>query len=220
MRVPKSTCDHAIYSAFNLLLSHSPTRAAISSEISCCTKSVSTPRIHTYARTMADPHPSSSSPTHTTKPINTFAIASSSSPPNTEPSSRSSDEKLQLQEQQEPPPRASHADFKTPYAAVARARLTCHLTGSSEIGRRITSNRHDFENFLTELSGKAAALGVPDGPEITRAVHLIEQAKDIWGRALIHDIGTCNKVPFEQAVRNATLPVPGVPIEYTETAKD
>jgi len=149
-----------------------------------------------------------------TEPISNFPIASTSSPPNSEPSSRSSDEKLQL------PPRVSHADFKTPYKAVARARLTCHLDGNPQIGKIIPANRHDFENFLALISDKAAALGVPDGPEITRAVHLIEQAKDIWGRALIHGVGLVKGVPFEQAVRNATLPSADAPVSNNKTETD
>lgn len=90
----------------------------------------------------------------------------------------------------------------TPYQAVARFRTSQHLDQDAEIGKRIVDNRHQFETFVTQLSATLAAEGVPDCPEITKAVGWIELAKDAIGRARIHAIGKYKGVPFEQAAAN------------------
>ena len=94
----------------------------------------------------------------------------------------------------------SHSKVETPYYSVARYRNSQHLDNDEKIGKLISENRHDFENFVVALTEKAAANSVPDGPELAFAVQLIEQAKDAFGRALIHSVGTCKGVPFERAV--------------------
>ena len=93
----------------------------------------------------------------------------------------------------------SHSKVVTPCASVARYRNSQHLDSNEEIGKLITENRHAFEDFLMALTAKAAAHAVPDCPEISLAVQLIEQAKDAFGRALIHSVGTCKGIPFEKA---------------------
>jgi hypothetical protein len=100
-------------------------------------------------------------------------------------------------------PKQSHSTVITPYAAVARYRNSQHLDNDARIGTLITNNRHAFEDFVKERAAHADANGVPDCPEIDDAVRLIEQAKDAMGRALIHAIGTCKGVPFEEACSNS-----------------
>jgi hypothetical protein len=97
------------------------------------------------------------------------------------------------------------AQVVTPYASVARFRNSQHLDGDPRIGKLISENRHDFENFVQQQSDKAAKLGVEDCPEITRAVELIEQAKDVFGRALIHSIGKVKGENFHRAIQVSVL---------------
>ena len=88
----------------------------------------------------------------------------------------------------------------TPYYSVARYRNSQHLDNKEKIGKLICENRRDFENFVVALTDKAAANGVPDIGEIKLAIQLIEQAKDAFGRALIHSVGTC-KVSWSDLVQ-------------------
>ena len=108
----------------------------------------------------------------------------------------------------------SHSKVETPYYSVARYRNSQHLDNDEKIGKLISENCHDFENFVVALTEKAAANSVPDGPELAFAVQLIEQAKDAFGRALIHSVGTCKGVPFESAVSEShVLVLEGCPFK-------
>jgi hypothetical protein len=94
----------------------------------------------------------------------------------------------------------SHSSISTPYEAVARYRNSQHLDNNPQIGKLISENRHDFENFVIMLSEKAQKLGVNDCDDMDVVVRLIEQAKDAFGRILIHSVSTVKGVKYADAV--------------------
>jgi hypothetical protein len=96
----------------------------------------------------------------------------------------------------------------SPYVAVERLHLSHVLDNDARIGDLARKNRERFTAFLAEITHQCRGMGVPDSPEMTQAVHLLEQAKDAFGRVLIHGVGKVLGIPFEEAVAIRMNPVP------------
>jgi hypothetical protein len=94
----------------------------------------------------------------------------------------------------------SHSDVITPYRVFARYLNSQHLDNDPAIRKLIQANRHCFEDFVRKLNDVAVEnkLGATDGLKLV--VQLIEQAKDAFGRELIHNVGKNKGVPFYSAV--------------------
>lgn len=94
---------------------------------------------------------------------------------------------------------------KFAYGAIARFKHSQHLDNDPLIGKLIAENRRSFETVVDQINAQFTALGAVDSPELTQAIHLLEQAKDAVGRAIIHHVGKVNGVPFEEAVRGSMM---------------
>ena len=86
------------------------------------------------------------------------------------------------------------------YASIARFKHSQQLDWDPQIRTLIEANRKRYETMADDIHKQMTEMGAPDSPELALCIHLLEQAKDAHGRALVHAIGKVNGVPFEKAV--------------------
>jgi hypothetical protein len=110
-----------------------------------------------------------------------------------------------MSQQTDNPPVSATVATTSVYSSIARCQTSERIEATNTHIQFVVDNRKFFGEFIFMLEEHIAKYGVPDGPEVSAAVRHIIDAKNCIGLAILQATSTVDGLPFEQAVKKATV---------------